>query len=254
MFTCAKYAYEACLCWVCILWRNVCGSCLLFFLQFLLRVFDACQDAAAVDASRQPVLFSSALCSRAPNTRMKLVCAGFVSCGVMFMAPGMLFFLQFLLRVFDACQDAAAVDASRQPVLFSSALCSRAPNTCMQLVCAGFLPCGVMFVAPGMLFFFQSLLPCVSDACQDAAAVDASRQPVLFSSALCSRAPNTRMQLVCAGFVSCGVMCVAPSLLFFLQLLLRVFDACQDAFLVDVVFTCTIHAYAACLSWVCLVV
>ena len=51
----------------------------------------------AVDASRQPVLFSSALCSHAPNTRMQLVCAGFLSCGVIFMAPGMLFFLQSLL-------------------------------------------------------------------------------------------------------------------------------------------------------------
>ena len=121
-------------------------------------LFDACQDAAAADASRQPVLFSSALCSRAPNTRMQLVCAGFVSCGVMFMAPGMLFFLQSLLRVFDACQDAAAVDASRQPVLFSSALCSRAPNTRMQLVCAGFVSCGVMFVAPGVVVLWPAIL------------------------------------------------------------------------------------------------
>ena len=121
MFTCAKYAYAACLCWVCILWRNVCGSWHVVFPSITAAcVSDACQDAAAVDASRQPVLFSSALCSRAPNTRMQLVCAGFVSCGVMFVAPGMLFFFQSLLRVFETYQDAAAVDASRQPVLFSS--------------------------------------------------------------------------------------------------------------------------------------
>ena len=66
-------------------------------------MLDACQDAAAVDASRQPVLFSSALCSRAPNTRMQLVCAGFVSCGVMFVVPDMLVLLE--CGQFDALQE-----------------------------------------------------------------------------------------------------------------------------------------------------
>ena len=79
----------------------------------------------------------------------------------MFVAPGMLLFLQSLLRVFDACQDATAVDASRQPVLFSSALCSRAPNTRMQLVYAGFVSCGVVFAVPGMLFFFNACCVCL---------------------------------------------------------------------------------------------
>ena len=71
----------------------------------------------------------------------------------MFVVPAMLFFLPSLLRVFDACQDPAAVNASRQLVLFSSALCSRAPNTRMQLVYAGFVSCGVMFVVPDMLLY-----------------------------------------------------------------------------------------------------
>ena len=139
MFTCIKYVYAVCLCWVCILWRNVCGSCHVVF----------------------PSIPAAQLCLPASNTCMQFVYAGFVSCGVMFVAPAMLFFLQSLLRVFDACQDAAAADASRQPVLFLSVLCSRAPNTRMKLVCAGFVSCGVMFVAPACCFSFNSCCVCL---------------------------------------------------------------------------------------------
>ena len=51
---------------------------------------------------------------------MQRVYAEFVSCGVMFVVPDMLFFVQSLLRVFDAFEAGTAADVSRQVVFFSS--------------------------------------------------------------------------------------------------------------------------------------